>query len=576
MNDAVVPRHWPPHRVLGQLSPWILGFVSLSLASPALGQSSQNWVTPCLETLQQQTSLSLPSGGLNRPVTRGELAGMMNPIRFAGSPSEEGLPYLNEGNGREGNGIEEETVNPDQYLSRGQLWQILTVVLGYQAAGPARETLNRYYRDGILVRDDGALEAIAAAAERGLVVNPSGADWLYPYRLASRADVVASLCQVLALEQPEFMGLIPSQFVAPIEVPELRGVWLTNVDSEVLFSSRNLREGFERLHRLNFNTVYPVVWNWGYTLYPSQVAEPVIGRAVDPEPGLQGRDMLAEAIEYGQELGLRVIPWFEFGFQAPSSSELARRNPDWLTQRADGTRTIMEGEHERVWLNPFHPEVQEFILDLVLEVVENYDVDGIQFDDHLGLPVEFGYDAYTVELYRREHDGNDPPEDFNDPDWVRWRADKITEFVGRMFEAVKAVKPDVVISVSPNPQHFAYARYLQDWQRWQELGYIEELVLQVYRSDIEVFIGELNRPEVAAARRQIPVGIAVLAGLRNRPTEMPLIEEKVRTIRNQGFAGMSFFFYQSLWDWSEDSPESREAGLAEFFREAIAPPHVID
>lgn len=571
MNDAVVSRYRPGYRVLGQLSPWILGLVSFTVASPVLGQSHQTWVTPCLETLQQQTSLSLPPGGLNRPVTRGELAGMLNPIRLHRSPSEEGLPRF-----RDGNGIEVETVNPDQYLSRGQLWQMLTEELGYQAAGPARETLNRYYRDGILVRDDGALEAIAGAAERGLVVNPHGADWLYPYRLATGADVVASLCQVLALDQPQFMGLIPSEFVAPIEVPELRGVWLTNVDSEVLFSSQNLREGFERLHRLNFNTVYPVVWNWGYTLYPSQVAESVIGRAVDPEPGLQGRDMLAEAVEYGQELGLRVIPWFEFGFQAPSYSELARRNPDWLTQRADGTQTIMEGDHERVWLNPFHPEVQEFLLNLVLEVVENYDVDGIQFDDHLGLPVEFGYDAYTVELYRREHDGEDPPEDFNDPDWVRWRADKITEFVGRMFEAVKAVKPEVVISVSPNPQHFAYARYLQDWQRWQELGYIEELVLQVYRSDIEVFIGELNRPEVEAARRHIPVGIAVLAGLRNRPTEMPLIEEKVRAIRNQGFAGMSFFFYQSLWDWAEDSPESREAGLAELFREAIAPPDVID
>lgn len=571
MNDAVVPCYWPGHRVLGKLSPWLFGLVSLTVASPAMGQASQNWVTPCLETLQQQTALSRPPGGLNRPVTRGEFAAMVNPIRFARTPSEESLPHF-----RDANGMEVETVNPDQYLSRGQLWQMLTEELGYQAAGPARETLNQYYRDGILVRDDGALEAIAAAAERGLVVNPYGADWLYPHRLATRADVVASLCQVLALDQPEFMGLIPSQFVAPIEVPELRGVWLTNVDSEVLFSSRNLREGFERLHRLNFNTVYPVVWNWGYTLYPSQVAEPVIGRAVDPEPGLQGRDMLAEAVEYGQELGLRVIPWFEFGFQTPSYSELARRNPEWLTQRSDGTQTIMEGEHERVWLNPFHPEVQEFILDLVLEVVENYDVDGIQFDDHLGLPVEFGYDAYTVELYRREHDGNDPPEDFNDPDWVRWRADKITEFVGRTFEAVKAVKPDVVISVSPNPQHFAYARYLQDWQRWQELGYIEELVLQVYRSDIEVFIGELNRPEVEAARRHIPVGIAVLAGLRNRPTEMSLIEEKVRTIRNQGFAGMSFFFYQSLWDWSEESPVQREAGLAEFFREAISAPDVID
>ncbi|WP_246198809.1 glycoside hydrolase family 10 protein [Sodalinema gerasimenkoae] len=570
-KDSIVRTHQVSRRSLSSSWGWVMGLVSLVLPSQAMAQEGSAWLQPCLEELQQQYSLVVPGGGLNHPVTRGEFTTLFNQIRIPSAAPTENLPRFTERQG-----TEFYTVDPHRHVSRWQLWESLTEELGYQAAGPAQATLRRHYRDARLVEDNRALEAIAAAAERGLVVNPSGSDWLYPYRLASRADVVASLCQVLALDQPQFMALVPSEFVAPIEVPELRGVWLTNVDSEVLFSSQNLREGFERLHRLNFNTVYPVVWNWGYTLYPSQVAEPVIGRAVDPEPGLQGRDMLAEAVEYGQELGLRVIPWFEFGFQAPSYSELARRNPEWLTQRADGTQTIMEGEHERVWLNPFHPEVQEFILDLVLEVVENYDVDGIQFDDHLGLPVEFGYDAYTVELYRREHDGNDPPEDFNDPDWVRWRADKITEFVGRTFEAVKAVKPDVVVSVSPNPQHFAYARYLQDWQRWQELGYIEELVLQVYRSDIEVFIGELNRPEVLAARREIPVGIAVLAGLRNRPTEMPLIEEKVRTIRNQGFAGMSFFFYQSLWDWSEESPVQREAGLAEFFREAIAAPDVMD
>jgi hypothetical protein len=39
---------------------------------------------------------------------------------------------------------------------------------------------------------------------------------------------------------------------------------------------------------------------------------------------------------------------------------------------------------------------------------------------------------------------------------------------------------------------------------------------------------------------------------------------------------MSFFFYQSLWDWSEESPVQREAGLAELFREAIVAPDVMN
>lgn len=99
--------------------------------------------------------------------------------------------------------------------------------------------------------------------------------------------------------------------------------------------------------------------------------------------------------------GLTVIPWFEFGFMAPADSLLAKNRPQWLTSKSDGTRIIKEGTHNRVWLNPFRPEVQQFIQDLIVEIVRNYNIDGIQFDDHFGLPSELGYDAYTVALYKK-------------------------------------------------------------------------------------------------------------------------------------------------------------------------------
>jgi uncharacterized lipoprotein YddW (UPF0748 family) len=109
---------------------------------------------------------------------------------------------------------------------------------------------------------------------------------------------------------------------------EIRGVWLTNVDSDVLFSKDSLRQAVRRLDRLNFNTVYPTVWNGGYTLYPSKVAKEAFGQEMDPEPGLQGRDMLKEAIDLSHSRGLSVLPWFEFGLMAPADSELVRRHPE--------------------------------------------------------------------------------------------------------------------------------------------------------------------------------------------------------------------------------------------------------
>lgn len=347
---------------------------------------------------------------------------------------------------------------------------------------------------------------------------------------------------------------------------ELRGVWLTNIDSQVLFQRRRLNNALNRLKQLNFNVVYPTVYNWGYTLYPSKVAKKVIGLSVDPTPGLRRRDMLKEVVSLGHAKGLRVIPWVEFGFMAPADSQLAKRHPEWVTSRSDGTKIWKEGVHDRVWLSPFRPDVQNYMKDLMVEVVKNYDIDGIQVDDHFGLPAELGYDDYTVTLYKKEHGGKAPPKDPQDPQWVKWRADKITDFMKQLFFAVKAVKQDCVMSVSPNPQRFSYEFFLADWERWERMGLIEELVIQIYRDDMKVFVDELERPEVKAARGHIPVGIGILTGLKRKYVPMEQINKQVQAVRDRNFAGVSFFFYETLWNMTKEKPRQRQTGFQNLFR----------
>ncbi|MES1021684.1 glycoside hydrolase family 10 protein [Gloeocapsa sp. BRSZ] len=356
--------------------------------------------------------------------------------------------------------------------------------------------------------------------------------------------------------------------------PELRGVWLTNIDSDVLFNRDRLTQAIARLHQLNFNTIYPTVWNWGYTLYPSRVAQRVIGRSLDPTPGLQQRDILNEIVRQAHQKRIAVIPWFEFGFMAPADSLLAQRHPQWLTSRRDGSKIWQEGTHERVWLNPFRPDVQQFILDLIVEIVSNYDVDGIQFDDHFGLPSEFGYDAYTVALYQKEHQGQRPPSDPQDAAWVRWRADKITAYMQQVFRAVKARKQNCLISVSPNPQRVSYDLFLADWEKWERKGFVEELILQVYRNDINVFISELQYPEVIAAKRHIPVSIGILSGLKNRHVPIQQIQDQVAAVRQRKFAGVSFFFYETLWNLSQEKSSDRQSVFQRIFSAAAARPNI--
>ncbi|TVQ43270.1 MAG: glycoside hydrolase family 10 protein [Gloeocapsa sp. DLM2.Bin57] len=359
------------------------------------------------------------------------------------------------------------------------------------------------------------------------------------------------------------------------EKSELRGVWLTNIDSEVLFYPEQTANGINRLAQLNINTLYPAVWNSGYTLYPSKVAQNTIGKSIDPSLTLGDRDILQEVINHGHNQNMAVIPWFEFGFMAPAESELAKLHPHWLTQRLNGETIWLEGNiHPRVWLNPLHPEVQQFISDLVVEIVSKYDVDGIQFDDHFGYPVDFGYDDWTINLYKQEHNGKMPPQDYQDSEWIGWRAEKITQYMENLFKSIKIANPGAIVSVSPNPQGFSLNQYLLDWETWERKGLIEELVLQLYRNNLSDFNRELNQPEVIAARGHIPVSIGILTGLKGRPIPFTQIEEQIETVREQQFAGVSLFFYESLWNLSTEPPAERLKSFKKVFSAAVERPRL--
>ena len=357
--------------------------------------------------------------------------------------------------------------------------------------------------------------------------------------------------------------IIQPDILHPRQLPrqEIRGVWMSTNDFNVLKTRSGVKDAVTQLRRLNLNTIYPVVWNSGYTKFPSLTAK----RAGIPFffKGADGQDTLTDLINQAHRQGLLVLPWFEFGFMTPETSELALNHPEWLTQKRDGRRTSDSAAGEVAWLNPFHPEVQQFIQNLVLEVVNQYNVDGIQFDDHMSLPRDFGYDKYTVALYTQET-GNPPPSNSADEAWVKWRADKITEFMVKLNQAVKARKPYVIFSVSPNYYNHAYKLQLQDWLEWVRLSIVDELVMQVYRNDLASFTSKINLPEILETKRYIPTGIGIMAGLRNRPVSMNQIKSQVRAVQQRGL-GVTFFYYESLWNIAQESVELRKAGLKTLF-----------
>ncbi len=335
---------------------------------------------------------------------------------------------------------------------------------------------------------------------------------------------------------------------------EVRATWLTNVDSNVLHSRRNIEIGLQRLKSLGFNTIYPVVWQRGFTLYPSKVAHNFSGFSVMEKPNVfQNRDMLAEVVEIAKPLNLRVIPWFEYGLMTPPNSPLAQKHPELLhlDSRQDKIRLKSHDKDQpdsQVWLNPCQPKVQEFIVNLIADVVERYEIDGIQLDDHFGFPVEMGYDLFTQNLYEIEAKVKAILPYYKDPSWVSWATNKTTQLLEKIFHAVKSKRSDCLISFSPNPLGFSKKYYLADWELWIEKGLVEELVLQVYRNNLPSFLGEISKLEVITAKAHIPVIIGILSGLKNKPMALTLIKEQIAKTRIANFAGVSFFFYETFFN----------------------------
>lgn len=518
-----------------------------AIAAPS--DATGHWSQRCLAALAERQWLSLDGAGRfqpDQPMTRQDLSALLDRAIPNGPPIAR-------------------TDKDNEPLRRDQTVATIMERLGWNstASDPrAGNLLRQTFEDGERV-DFPVRSAVAAAIRSGSLVNYPNPRRFEPGRPATRAEAAALVCQALndRLETPATDSFSP--FV--VRPPETRGAWLTNIDSDVLFDRSQLRRALEQLKAANFNTVYVTVWNGGYTLYPSAVAERASGNRMDPHPGLQGRDVLAEAIAEGRRLGLTIVPWLEFGLMAPADSDLVRRNPAWVAQRRNGSSRFQYGRDTRVWLNPSHPGVQQFMTELVDELVSRYPVDGIQFDDHFAYPVELGHDPTTQAQYALEQQGKTPPELDTDPDWMRWRSSRLTQLMGQIYQTVKAKRSTAIVSLSPNPQPFAYNTSLQSWSDWVGRGWIDELIVQIYRDDPAGFAAELLDRDLQIASYKIPVSVGILTGLKVKPMSIAQVATQVQLVRQKQLAGVSFFFYESLWNLAPESPDRRQQMIQRLF-----------
>ena len=327
----------------------------------------------------------------------------------------------------------------------------------------------------------------------------------------------------------------------------IRGTWITNTASDAMKSKKNIRKAIQLCKKSGINNVYVVVWNNGETMYPSKVVEEYIGIKQSAVYGAM--DPIKEIIKAGNKAGIKVHAWFEFGFSysyGDSNCIWQKRYPHWIGRDAAGNALQ---KNKFYWWNALHPEVQAFMNKLVLEVVNNYKVDGVQGDDRLpAMPVEGGYDALSKKMYAGEHNGATPPADCNDTAWVQWRANKLSAYIKQLYQLVKAAKPTCIVSWAPNIYPWCKEHYLQDWPAWLNGGYADYIFPQLYRYDLKAYkkiVDELNTQVTIPQKSIVVPGILTSLG-DGYLVKKDLLQQMIDYNRKNGYVGECTFYFETL------------------------------
>lgn len=278
---------------------------------------------------------------------------------------------------------------------------------------------------------------------------------------------------------------------------ELRGAWVTtfvNIDwpsannLSVATQQSQLTNLLDQLQSTGINAVFFQVRSQCDAMYNSQL-EPWSADLT----GLQGRapspsyDPLEFMIAACRQRGIEVHAWFN-PFRAVSNfnnissfaaNHIARTKPEWLL--AQGNLRI---------LDPGIPQVRDYVISVIMDVLRRYDVDGIHFDDYFyPYPPSSGSPFNDDGTFAAHARGFTNRQD--------WRRDNINLFIQRSHDSIRAVKPWVKFGVSPfgiwrnqnsDPTGSAtngmqsFSDIFADSRRWIQQSWVDYLTPQIYWS----------------------------------------------------------------------------------------------
>jgi uncharacterized lipoprotein YddW (UPF0748 family) len=292
----------------------------------------------------------------------------------------------------------------------------------------------------------------------------------------------------------------------------------------------------DNIENKNLNTIYFQVRSNGTLLFKSSL-EPFSPYITGKVGKLGSYDPLEFAIEEAHKRGLEIHAWINT-FRVFSGNNFAIKNhplhisqlhPDWTYKKSDNS----------IWLNPGLPEVRGYLIELVNEIVQNYNIDGIQLD-FIRYPKNQIDDDKSYNQY-----GNGKP-------IADWRRENITIFISQLNQRIKVTNPKIKLGVTPIGIYKSipngrgmegYSDVFQDTRKWLSNGIIDYAVPQIYwdakkapRFDVLVKDWITN-----SYGKNIIVGIAAY-----KPEVYNEIEREINITRNLNTSGVAFFRYKNI------------------------------
>jgi uncharacterized lipoprotein YddW (UPF0748 family) len=293
-------------------------------------------------------------------------------------------------------------------------------------------------------------------------------------------------------------------------------------------------------------------------------------------------DPLEFAVDEAHKRNMELHAWFN-PYRATFDNKFSTLAPDHITRTKPEWFFVYEGIK---LFNPGLPEVREYIVQVVLDVVKNYDVDGIHMDDYFYPYPARGQVINDADAYAEYGGDFDNVKD--------WRRDNVDKLIHMLADSIHKYKPNMKFGISPfgiwanRSQHpdgsetnggSSYIENFADTRKWMQEGWIDYINPQIYwhiGNRVAAFDKLLDWWSNNTYNRHLYVGQAPYRFYEPRspafknPSEIP---NQLRLIRaNPRAQGSVYFRSQSLVGNANHLADSLKE---DFYRYPALPPPML-